>query len=351
MDFEDRITELAELLKENANPSDRAVIVYVPGRIEVLGKHTDYAGGSSITCALNHSFLYVAVLTDEPGVRVQDLTSSKGEIISYADPTGSVTASWLKYPSTVVRRFLENFGQPERGISIAFSNTIPRAAGMSSSSAFVVGVYLALAALSDIKQYPAYDENLKTARDLAAYLGSVENGYSFRGLTGEEGVGTRGGSQDHTAILFSDPWQFGHYGYRPLCRLDTVDMPPGTSFVIASSGVRAQKTGNVLDLYNHAVTLADTALSSWNDAYSSECATVGEMISVPTFSMERLNYAIRGLSPDSKLLILDRIQQFKEECQVIIPNAMRFFLTYYMLAHTAGCLFTGTAVGKCLPAF
>ncbi len=76
------------------------------------------------------------------------------ELIPYDNPLESVSASWLRYPATVVQRFVDNFGVPEHGISIAFSNTIPRASGMSSSSAFVVSVYLAIASLTDMKKYP-----------------------------------------------------------------------------------------------------------------------------------------------------------------------------------------------------
>ena len=50
-----------------------------------------------------------------------------------------------------------------------------------------------------------------TAENLVEYLGCIENGQSFGILTGESGVGTFGGSEDHTAILCARAGQISQY--------------------------------------------------------------------------------------------------------------------------------------------
>src|SRR3954462_15708452 len=81
--------------------------IFVPGRIEVLGKHTDYAGGRSLLCAVERGFCVTATSRRDDAVNVMDAVS--GEYIktslATADPTGET--EWSKYVHTVVGRMAE----------------------------------------------------------------------------------------------------------------------------------------------------------------------------------------------------------------------------------------------------
>ena len=55
---------------------------FVPGRIEVLGKHTDYAGGRSLLCAVERGFCVTAVPRDDDVMRVVDVGQSGGGDVS-----------------------------------------------------------------------------------------------------------------------------------------------------------------------------------------------------------------------------------------------------------------------------
>ena len=79
---------------------------------------------------------------------------------------------------------------------------------MSSSSAMVVAFFLALAKINRLSERPEYRENIHNQEDLAGYLATIENGQTFRKLAGDNGVGTFGGSEDHTAILCAKPAPF-----------------------------------------------------------------------------------------------------------------------------------------------
>lgn len=341
-----RITELATRVQslrvspgrpEGGEDGSRAVVVYAPGRIEVLGKHTDYAGGTSLTCAVDRSFMFVATITKEPGVRLQDVVFSSSDFLPYRDTRSSLKSSWLSYPASVVERFVANFLEPSSGVTIAFSNTIPRASGMSSSGALIVGVYLCLAALLEPDRTTAFKDNLTSGAALADYLGSVENGFSYGGLAGREGVGTRAGAQDHTAVLFSESGTLGHFGYRPLTRLGRVALPANSCFVVASSGVRAQKSRGALEPYNNVVALAETGLSQWNQAYGSSYVTLGSLVRSGDFTMEALEGVLGGggvgggvraddldrVEAAEARAVIDRITQFTEETGSILPAAIR----------------------------
>jgi hypothetical protein len=116
---------------------------------------------------------------------------------------------------------------------------------LSSSSALLITVFLAVGKANDLRATPDFRDTIVSREELAAYLSCVENGSPFRGLAGDTGVGTLGGSQDHTAILTSDPGKLASYSWSPLRREASVALPEGYCFAIASSGVAAEKTAGV----------------------------------------------------------------------------------------------------------
>jgi galactokinase len=92
----------------------------------------------------------------------------------------------------------------------------------------------------------------------------VENGLSFQSLGGIAGVGTQGGSQDHTAILACRPGAVSHYSFLPVRAHGRAAMPADWRFVVASSGVHADKAGTVRDRYNRASQAVERLLTIWN---------------------------------------------------------------------------------------
>ena len=67
-----------------------------------------------------------------------------------------------------------------------------------------------------MSERPEYCREVTSPESLAGYLGTVENGQSFGSLSGDRGVGTFGGSEDHTAILCCMPHQFSQYSFCPV---------------------------------------------------------------------------------------------------------------------------------------
>jgi len=94
-----------------------------------------------------------------------------------------VVGHWSNYPGTVLRRVARNFPEAATGADIAFGSDLPPASGMSSSSAFMVAVFLAIATLNDLDQSGPFQAAIASMTDLAGYLGTVENGEST-GLIG-----------------------------------------------------------------------------------------------------------------------------------------------------------------------
>ena len=254
------------LLKAGIPRDAAARAFFVPGRIEVLGKHTDYAGGRSIVAATERGFCVVAADRDDATVRVfADAAEERAEFRIGPDLSPTV-GHWSNYPMTVARRLAKNFGPPLRGAEIAFRNDLPPAAGMSSSSALLVSSYLVLAGVNGLERREEYRTNIDSPEALAGYLGTIENGQSFGTLAGDKGVGTFGGSEDHTAILCCRPGQLAQYSYCPVRAERSIELPGEYVFAVASSGVVAEKTGSARQKYNRASALARAAVEVWNAA-------------------------------------------------------------------------------------
>ncbi|MGA2068260.1 MAG: galactokinase family protein [Thermoguttaceae bacterium] len=243
-----------------------AAAFFVPGRIEVLGKHTDYAGGRSLLAAAEQGFCLVLWPREDDRIRVLDAVC--GETIDFrfqpdlAPPVGH----WSNYPMTVARRLARNFSGPLRGADVGFASDLPPAAGMSSSSALMVGIYLVLAEVNQLAARQEYRRNIASIDDLAGYLGTVENGQTFGSLEGDRGVGTFGGSEDHTAILSCQPGRLSQYVYAPVRLERVIPMPPEYIFAVGVSGVVAQKTGSAREQYNRASRLAAAVADLWRQA-------------------------------------------------------------------------------------
>jgi galactokinase len=295
--------------------SPSPVQVWVPGRIEVLGKHTDYAGGRTLVCATEQGLAFVASPRRDDDVTVTD--AADGSTFRSRLRAGDHPADrpWFTYPATVVRRIARNFPGAATGADIVFDSTLPQAAGMSSSSALMVGVFLALANVNELERTPQWIGTLGSPDSLASYLATVENGQSFHALEGDGGVGTAGGSEDHLAILCSQANELRQYSFDPVRLERVVDVPAGLVFAVGASGVEARKTGEVRERYNRASRLAAEVFDVWRTKLGRGEPSLGAALRSAPDARDRLRAA---LGSDE---LRARLDHFAEESETIVPAA------------------------------
>ena len=304
-----------------------ALKLWVPGRIEFLGKHTDYAGGRSLVCTVERGFTVVAAARDDRLVRITDAVSGDQVEIEMSPTAAAAEGTWANYVITVARRIARNFPGPLRGADIAFASDLPPAAGLSSSSALVVGTFLALSDLNALGAHEEYRRAITNAEDLAGYLGAVESGARFRTLEGDRGVGTFSGSQDQTAMLCSRAGMLVQYAFAPVRFERSVPLPHDHVFVIGASGVLAEKTGAALELYNRQARRVHALLDRWHAATGRDDATLGDVITSSPDALDRLREIIRDRAADGDTSGFDvtdlvtRLDQFAAEAFEIIPAA------------------------------
>ncbi|MCY2950503.1 MAG: galactokinase [Planctomycetota bacterium] len=187
---------------------------------------------------------------------------------------------------------------------------------MSSSSALMIACFLAIAHANQLFHRPEYAANIHNYEDLVAYLATIENGQSFASFAGDKGVGTFGGSEDHTAILTCQPRHLRQYSYCPVRFEQTIPLPTAYTFAIAASGVSAEKTGPEMDPYNRASLLARAAVDQWNAATGRSDPHLAAAIQSDPAAPDRLRAILRD-TPD----LLRRFEQFHAESNEIIPAA------------------------------
>ena len=317
--------EARNALRAAGVTSDDLHYCFVPGRIEFLGKHTDYAGGRSLICALERGFCVAASGRDDDRLRITDAGRLDHVEFSMSSKLTPRAGHWSNYPMTVASRVAQNFSGALRGADIALISDLPPAAGLSSSSALLIAIFSVLNRVNALDQRDEYRREIDCLEDLAGYLGTIENGQSFGSLAGSKGVGTFGGSQDHTAILCCGPGELRQYSFCPVNHERSITLPGDYAFAIGVSGVSADKTGAALDKYNRVSLLAAEALAIWRTATGRADATLMKAATSSTDAPERMREALRASrsSAFSSQELLNRFEQFVIECTVIIPGVAR----------------------------
>jgi galactokinase len=319
--FRDAASAL-ELMADGATETGQPVAcLWVPGRIEFLGKHTDYAGGRSLLCTIERGVCVAVRPRRDARVRVLDATSRETVECALDPDLPTAVRGWGIYPSTVVRRVARNFPDSRIGADIAFRSDLPMAAGISSSSALVVSIFLALSAVNALPERLAYRTNLRSREDLAGYLGCIESGFDFGTLVGDSGVGTLSGCEDQTAMICSTPGSLVQYSFCPVRFEGVAPLPRGHSFVIATSGVVAEKTASALEKYNRLSRRARAGASVLRSPTGSAYVTLAD--AVREMDPDAIRATLGRMTADGfpSEELVDRFDQFHLESELIVPRA------------------------------
>jgi galactokinase len=165
-------------------PRER-VAAFAPGRVNIIGEHTDYNGGLALPFSISQGIVVRAQPQGEPYIsaRAEDL----GDEDRFALEDRSPANGWRAFVRGVVAELAAAAAAPG-GAQLQISGDLPRGAGLSSSSALEVALCLALIALQD-----STAERLDRLQ-IAQLCSRVES----------EWVGARTGLLDQLASLFGE---------------------------------------------------------------------------------------------------------------------------------------------------
>ena len=297
----------------------------VPGRVELVGKHVDYAGGRSLTCAVDRAITAYARPLDAPLIRISDRSrrsAANVQVPLAADGTRARgSPRWSSYVVAVARRFARDFPHARRGVELELSSTLPTSAGLSSSSAFVVAVASALLDANEMEDDRAWREIVGDPLARAEYIGAMETGAPYGPFPGDAGVGARGGAQDHVAILCAREESVGQFSYLPARLERHVPWPIEYALAIGVSGVTATKTGNARARYNRVSDSTRALVRAWNAQTGRADDTLARALASAPDGGERLSrMAEQGAEEFDGAYLGPRFAQFREEVEVVVPG-------------------------------
>ena len=298
----------------------RTHTLFVPGRVELFGKHVDYGGGTSLTCAIGEGITAEVEAIDAPILDLEDAKSGRRARIPLRRDARPGGVHGGAYVAAVARRLARDFAPLDVGVRIVSSSTLPRSAGLSSSSAFVTMLTLALAKANSLESRPEWKAHLGTRLALAEYCGAIEMGAAFGPWRGERGVGTRGGAQDHVAILCSEAGKVGAYRYLPAEVLGQATFPAQWRILVGVSGVRATKTGGAQASYNRAADLLHSLVAEWNRETGRRDPSLAAALASSPDAGCRLE-KIAGVSAEGPRAVA-RLAQFRTETEHVVPCAL-----------------------------
>ena len=114
-------------------------IIYAPGRVNLIGEHTDYNDGFVLPCAINYQAVVAAAKRNDSIVRIVsvDYDNEVNEFDLSKEIEFQPDCMWANYVRGVVKCLMER-GYMLGGMDIAVSGNVPQGAGLSSSAALEV---------------------------------------------------------------------------------------------------------------------------------------------------------------------------------------------------------------------
>jgi galactokinase len=223
----DLIDTAATLFRQQFG-NDPAVCIRAPGRVNLIGEHTDYNDGFVLPCAINYETVVVAEPRDDNQIFVvaADRTGQVNTFDLKTKINQDPAMPWSNYIRGVAWGLLEK-GYNLRGANLVVSGNIPQGAGLSSSAALEMAAGAALASSSGLEI---------DGRALALIGQRAENGFVGVQTGIMDQLISALGQQDHALLIDCRSLE-----YR------AVPIPAGTAIIIANSNV---KRGLVDSEYN-----------------------------------------------------------------------------------------------------
>lgn len=200
-----------------------------PGRVNLIGEHTDYNEGLALPFAISEHVTVDATLLDAP--RIETIAADFGEQDSFDLRQLETAEGWRAFVRGAVGE-LQRAGVDVRGAKLHISGGVPQGGGLSSSAALEVALTLALMALGD---GPELDRI-----ELAKLCSRIENNW----------VGAQTGLLDQLASLFGEPDKALRIDFRTLSvkpvplelgEFQLVTLDSGETHSLATSGYNKRR--------------------------------------------------------------------------------------------------------------
>ena len=194
------------------------VAARAPGRLELLGNHTDYNQGFVLSCAVEQDTRFALRPVEGKHCRVKDFRDGSVREFDLDDIDKAIPRDWANYVKGVIVE-LRKRGIEVGAFDAGMESSVPLSAGMSSSAAFETAAGFAMR--------EAFGIELSNA-DWARVGQGVENHY----------MGLKSGLLDQFSSIFGKKDSMILTDFRSVEVLRTVPLPAGYSIVVINSMVK-----------------------------------------------------------------------------------------------------------------
>lgn len=235
------LNKIISKFEELFGTSENTRAYFAPGRVNLIGEHTDYNGGHVFPCALTLGTYAVVRDRDDNKLRFYSMNfDSKGIIESSLDDlTPNPKASWTNYPKGVMWAFEDRGLHLTHGLDIVIYGNIPNGSGLSSSASLEILTGLVL------KDTFGFDQ--LTMTDLALIGQYSENNFNGCNCGIMDQFASANGQKDCAIFLDTNTLEFE---YAPISLADA-------KIVITNSNVKHSLVGSA---YNDRRNECETAL-------------------------------------------------------------------------------------------
>ncbi|MBR4673097.1 MAG: NTP transferase domain-containing protein [Victivallales bacterium] len=250
--------KLASVAEKHFKPDTPLMFVRAPGRLNAMGRHIDHQGGNSNLMTISfETMMFVAARDDDTvnmvhcdgqdypasSFRISELLAelpwddwetliSSPQLATLIKQHGGI--GWTDYIKAAILRIQKQFSEAMLcGMDMLVHGNIPQAAGLSSSSSLVVCATDATIHINGLSTFP---------KQFITLCGE-----------GEWFVGTHGGSADHAAVKMGACGSIIKVRFFDFDIEEVVPFPEGYSMLVCDSGIKARKSSNAKDQYNHRV--------------------------------------------------------------------------------------------------
>ncbi|MBQ8844360.1 MAG: galactokinase [Elusimicrobiaceae bacterium] len=147
------ISELKQKFSEVFGSENTPRVFASPGRVNLIGEHTDYNGGHVFPCALSFNTYVLIAKRNDRKIRLFSANFADKPVIEAAlcHIVYDKKQDWANYPLGVLAVLLKREYPIDSGFDILFWGDIPQGAGLSSSASIEVATAYALSSVFDLR--------------------------------------------------------------------------------------------------------------------------------------------------------------------------------------------------------
>lgn len=245
--YDENVVEQAMAIHTRTYGTEPTAVAYAPGRVEVLGNHTDYNEGTVLSAAINMGHCFCISKSDKTGVRLTagDLLETT-EFDPASDERLPKNVQWANYVKGVMF-YLRGQNVEIDSVDCTFLGSIPMGAGLSSSAALEVAAAFAVL---------EYTGKTLDKKEIGLLAQAAENNFA----------GTNCGLLDQFSSIFGVQHGLIHSDFRSL-ETYPVKLPDDVVFLMINPHIKHALADSP---YNERRTSCELAATQLNDLLDHE---------------------------------------------------------------------------------